>query len=1175
MTSATQPTASPQSLIETPIETFLADLSRQEVKLWLEDDRLRCSGPEAVLTDELNAQLKSHKPEIIAFLRQASQQQAASRTTESITAAKRPQTIPLSFAQQRLWFLHQMQPNVAVYNLPMAIQVEGYLDISAFTQSLEAIVRRHEILRTRFVTVAGEPIQQIAEPAPLEIEQKDLTDHEESETAVRQAAIAAAQQPFDLSQDQLLRVTLLKLSDSHSVILFTVHHIVADGWSQEILIQELASFYRTALLGQLDSGQSDRSERILPSLPIQYADFALWQRNWLQGEVLEAQLHYWRNQLDASQSVLQLPADFPRAKVQTYQGTVEQFSLSASLSAQLRDLAQSHSVTLFMTLLAAFKVLLYRYTGETDLVVGTPIANRHRAEVEGLIGLFVNTLVLRSHLSPQGDFASLLNQVKATTLGAYDHQDLPFEKLVEVLQPERDLSYSPLFQVKFRLENRPTGKLNLPGLTFQRLPQAVTTAKLDLSVDLYETEQGIVGGFEYNSDLFKPETIRRMVDHFQTLLTAIVANPKMPIAELSMLTPAEQKQQLIDWNDTQKPYRQDVCFHHLFEAQVEKTPNAIALIFDPNTPGDEPQTLTYAQLNQRSNQLAHHLQALGIGPEVIVGICIERSLDMIVALLAVLKAGAAYLPLDPNYPTERLNYMLTDAKVPVLLSQSHLLPHSGAHSEIDTQRINLDTQWPSEQSIENTISNVTPENLAYLIYTSGSTGKPKGVLIEHGGLVNLTEDKIRVCDVRPGDCILQFFSFSFDASIPEIIMALASGSKLLLAPSTALLPGPGLSDLIQRHQVTHVTLTPSALVSVPYRYFPHLRMVLVGGEAPTPQLIEIWSQNRLFINAYGPTETTVNASMVPCGNGHPATPTLLPSTNKQLYILDNNLQLLPIGVAGELHIAGVGLARGYLNRPDLTNERFIQNLFQSFYSPPPQATERSRSALPTSPPLYKTGDLATYLPDGRIKLLGRIDNQTKIRGFRIELGEVERILRSHPDIKACVATVREVSNVKQLVAYGVSISRQQPNPADIRQFVAETLPQYMVPSVFMWLPALPLTPNGKVDMRSLPAPVAVSTRPQVSPRSETERVLAQIFSQVLSVKEISIYDDFFELGGHSLLATQLVAQLLTQFSVEITVVDLFEATTVAALAQRIEQKQYLTKMQQPVSDDEDREEIAL
>ncbi|MEL6136176.1 MAG: amino acid adenylation domain-containing protein [Cyanobacteria bacterium J06626_23] len=1133
-----------------PLKDFLADLSRQEIKLWLEEDRLRCSGPDALMTDELSAQLKARKSEIIGFLKQV---QPSTKTPE-IVPTKRDSQAPLSFAQQRLWFLNQMQPDLAVYNLPMAIQVEGFLDVAALTQSLNEIVRRHEVLRTQFVIESGQPMQVIGEPVPIHIQQTDLQGVEDLADQVRQAAIAAAQTPFNLSQDRLFRVSLLRLSDTQAVVLFTLHHIIADAWSLEILVQELGIFYRAALMGQ---------QATLPTLPVQYADFAIWQRDWLQGEQLEQQLNFWREQLDTNASVLQLPADFPRARVQTYRGAVEQFSLSKELSQQISTLAQRQSATVFMALLAAFKVLLYRYTGQTDVVVGTPIANRHRAEVEGLIGLFVNTLVLRSRLSPQETFNDLLDQVKATTLAAYDHQDLSFEKLVEVLQPERDLSYSPLFQVKFRLENAPQETLSLPGLTLKRLPQTVTTAKLDLSVDLYEAPDGIVGGFEYNSDLFKPETIQRMVAHFQMLLSALVAAPEQPIGELAMLTEAEQ-QQITTWNNTQKPYRDQTCFHYLFEEQATQTPNCTAIIYDDGT---EVQQLSYQELNQRSNHLAHYLRFLGVGPEVVVGICVNRSPEMIVAMLAVMKAGGAYLPLDPTYPPERLDYMLSDAQVQVVLTQSDISLQTTA------QRVDLDKQQFSDQPQTNPTPVVGPDHLAYLIYTSGSTGKPKGVLISHGGLVNLTEDKIRVCQVRSGDCILQFFSFSFDASIPEIIMALATGSKLLLATTTMMLPGLDLKALMQRHRVTHITITPSALLSVPYGEFPDLRMVLVGGEAPSPELIETWSQGRLFINAYGPTETTVNASMVPCGNGQPVQPTLLPSTNKQLYILDENLQPLPVGVSGELHISGVGLARGYLNRPALTAERFIPNPFVEQAEGGRQKAEGCESLV-----LYKTGDLAEYLSDGRIKILGRIDNQTKIRGFRVELGEVERILQTHPQVKTSVAVVREdASGNQRLVAYGVPIAGlpEKATSSEVRQFVAETLPQYMVPSVFMWLPALPLTPNGKVDTKSLPEPVAVSYQARVAPRSETEQAIAQIFAQTLSAESIGIYDDFFELGGHSLLATQLVAQVLAQFDVEITVIDLFEATTVAALAQRIEQKQRLAQMQTPVDDSEEREEIAL
>ncbi|MEB3357176.1 MAG: amino acid adenylation domain-containing protein [Synechococcales bacterium] len=1163
------------------IEQFLSDLYRQEVQLWAEGDRLRCNAPEAVLTEDLSTQLQARKAEILAFLRQHE-----TKVSATIQPVPRTGPLPLSFAQQRLWFLEQMQQEGAVYNIPLAVQVQGWLDEAAFSQSLNALVQRHEALRTRFIVVDGQPVQEIVASVPVPIEHRDLRRYSppEQEAEVRQQAIQSAQTRFNLTQAPLLRVALLQLGDTESVVLLTLHHIIADGWSLEVLLQELGLFYRAYLTG---------GTAPLPPLPIQYGDFAVWQRQWLQGEVLERQLGYWRQQLSGTLPVLQLPTDFPRSRVQTFRGAVENFTLSTELSDRLKSLAQQQSTTLFVTLLTAFKVLLFRYAGQRDLLVGIPIANRNRAEVEGLIGFFVNTLVVRTsiggasptHLTPQATFLELLEQLRTTTYQAYEHQDLPFEKLVEALQPERDLSYNPLFQVKFRLENAPQQTIALPGLTLKPLPQVYSTAKLDLSVDLYETPKGIVGGFEYNQDLFEADTIRRMVGHFQTLLVGITANPHQPISELPLLTTTERHQQLIEWNHTQTPYASDRCFHHLFEAQVEQTPDAIALVFD----SPEPQQLTYAELNHRSNQLAHHLQSLGVGPEVIVGICLERSPEMIIAMLAVLKAGGAYLPLDPAYPPERLAFMLEDSQAAVLITSGALLAKGlmvgSAHPTIVdlTSDLNPITHHPTTPPPHPPI---TPSTLAYLIYTSGSTGTPKGVLVPHGGLTNLTEDKIRVCDVRPGDCVLQFFSFSFDASIPEIVMALATGARLLLAPNKTLLPGPGLAELLRRHHVTHITITPSALVSVPYGGFPDLRMVLVGGEAPSPELTHTWSQGRRFINAYGPTETTVNASMVPCGNGHPIQPTLRPSANKQLYVLDDQLQLLPIGAIGELHIGGVGLARGYLNRPELTAERFVPNPFVDFGLPildfglatHAQSNPKSKTQNPKWNCLYKTGDLACFLPDGRVKLLGRIDDQTKIRGFRIEPAEIENQLNQHPDVKASVLLVREdVPGDKRLIAYVVTNPKSKIQNPKLKTYLSDKLPHYLIPSAFVQLDALPLTPNGKVDVRSLPAPTLES--PEVSyvvPRSEIEITLAGIFAQVLGIARMGIHDDFFELGGHSLLATQLVAQVLNAFDAEVTVIDLFEATTVAGLAQRIEQKQLLAQLQtRPVEDDADREEFAL
>ncbi|MEL6930906.1 MAG: amino acid adenylation domain-containing protein, partial [Cyanobacteria bacterium J06600_6] len=828
-----------------------------------------------------------------------------------------------------------------------------------------------------------------------------------------------------------------------------MHHIISDGWSMDILIRELITLYKSYIVGETSP---------LPELKIQYADFAKWQREWLQGEVLEQQLDYWKQQLSGTLPVLQLPTDSPRGRVQTFKGANQSFSLGEQLTGQLKGLAQS-GVTMFMVLLAAYKILLSRHSGQEDIIVGVPIANRNRTEIEDLIGFFTNTLVLRSDLSNCSTFKELLAQIKELTYGAYDHQDLPFEKLVEELQPERDLSYNPLFQAKFRLENLPQ-PIEIPGLTISPLKQTEFAAKLDISLDMYETTSGLVGGFEYNTDLFKPETISRLIEHFRTLLQGIVDDPDCLVSEIPILTAAEKQQILVDWNDTEVEFQQNLCFHQIFEAQVAKTPDNIALVF-------QDRELTYAQLNQRSNELADYLSSLIVKPEVRVGICCDRSLEMIIAFLAVLKAGGAYVPLDPAYPQERLDYIVEDSQINILLTQTK---HQEQFSNNTLTLINLDSlQLPNSSAHS---APIHPDNLAYIIYTSGSTGKPKGVLIPHRGLTNLTEHKIRACQVDANSCVLQFFSFSFDASIPEIIMSLGCGAKLCLADKETLLPGEGLLDLLRSQKVTHITMTPSALATLPAAELPDLKMVLVGGEAPSEELIDQWSENRLFINAYGPTEVTVNASMVSCGNGNPVEPTISPSANKQLYICDRNLQLVPIGVIGELHIAGVGLARGYLNRPELTAEKFVPNPFdegrrrkglvrmqaegRSIALPAPSAP-----SAPSAPLLYKTGDLAYYLPNGKIKLLGRIDNQVKIRGFRIEPGEIEILINQHPDVKISVVTPLENNKDDKYLAAYVVPKNSELQVSSLRNFLKSRVPGYMIPQSLIILESLPLNPNGK------------------------------------------------------------------------------------------------------------------
>lgn len=1129
------------------IDEFLSYLYSLDVKLWVEGDRLRCNAPEEALTTSLSAQISERKAEIITFLNQA--HSASRSSSQAIHPFSRAGNLPLSFAQQRLWFLDQMEPGNPLYNIPSAVRLKGSLNAVALSQSFNEIVRRHEALRTTFKTLEGQPVQVIAPTLTLPMLDVDLRQlsNDQRDAEVQRLANEEAEKPFDLAKGPLLRITLVHLDEAEHVVLLTMHHIVSDAWSTGVLVRELTALYEAFSTGQPSP---------LRGLPIQYADFAAWQRQRLQGEVLDAQLSYWQKQLSGSLPVLQLPADRPRPKVQTFQGAGQSFSISTELTEALKTLSQNEEVTLFMTLLAAFKTLLYRYTFQEDILVGSPIASRNRIEIEGLIGFFVNTLVLRTDLSGNPTFRELLRRVRQITRDAYDHQDLPFEKLVEELQPERDLSYSPLFQVKFMLENAPKENLKLPGLTLSLMDSENSTAKLDLSLDMYETPSGLMGVFEYNTDLFDRVTITRMVEHFRNLLSGIVKNPGQRLSELPLLTQAQRHQLLVEWNETQTKYPKDQCFHQLFAAQVEQTPDAVAVVFRDSQ-------LTYRELNERANQLAHYLQKLGVKPEVLVGICVERSLEMVVGVLGILKAGGAYLPLDPTYPQARLAFMLSDSQVPILLTTQKLV---AGLSEHQAQLVCLDTDWTTiaRESEQNPDSGVTVENLAYLIYTSGSTGTPKGVLVPHAGLSNLTKDKIRTCKVRAQSRILQFFSLSFDASIPELVMALGSGAALHLGTPEELLPGPTLMQFLREQAITHITLPPSALAVLSSADLPALEMVLVGGEAPTPELIAQWSKGRLFINAYGPTETTVNASMVECGNGAQLLPTVRPAANKQLYILDQHLQSVPIGVPGELHIGGVGLARGYLNRPEKTAETFISNPF---------------SVQPGSR-LYKTGDLACYLSDGQIKLLGRLDHQVKIRGFRIEPGEIEAQLTQHPRVRESVVIVREEQpGDKRLVAYVVPEPEQILTISDLRRFIEKKLPKYMVPAAFVMLNAIPLNPNGKLDRFALPAPD--TARPEleeafVAPRTPTEQVLAEIFAQVLEVEQVGVHDNFFELGGHSLLATQLVAQLLKTFDVEVTVVDLFEVPTVADFAERMEKMQMLEKLSLPSTEIADeREEIEI
>ncbi|MHC5852384.1 non-ribosomal peptide synthase/polyketide synthase [Nostoc sp.] len=1052
----------------------------------------------------------------------------------------------LSFAQQRLWFLDQLEPNSAIYNIPTALRLLGNLNQAALEQSLIEIIHRHEALRTNFIAVDGQATQIIQTATNCSVAVVDLQHLPvtEQEIAAQQLVQQQAIQAFDLANEALIRAVLVILSNTEQWLLVCMHHVVSDGWSIGVFVQELQALYNAYSQGQPSP---------LTPLPIQYADFALWQRQWLVGEVLQKQLSYWEQQLANAPTFLPLPTDRPRPAVQTFNGAYLEFALSGELTQQLTKLSQQQGVTLFMTLLAAYNTLLYRYTGQTDILVGTPIANRDRTEIEGLIGFFVNTLVMRTDLSLNPSFNELLPRIREVALSAYAHQDLPFEMLVEALQPERDMSHTPLFQVMFALQNAPMSEIELTGLTVSSLPIESSTAKFDLTLSMENTSTGLVGGWEYNTDLFDSSTIERMTGHFACLLEGIVANPSDRISQLPMLTASEQQQLLVEWNDTQVDYPQNKCIHQLFEEQVERTPNAVAVVF-------ENQQLTYHELNCRANQLAHYLRSLGVKPDALVGICAERSLDIVVGLLGIFKAGGAYVALDPDYPQERLRFMLEDAQVSVLLTQQRLIHRLPEHQ---AKLVCLDKAWEeiAQNNQDNLSSGVKASHLAYVIYTSGSTGRPKGVMVEHRGLCNLTHAHIQTFGLHSDSRVLQFASFSFDASIWEVVLALGSGATLYLGTKDSLLPGKPLIEQLRNNCITSITLPPSALAVMPMEELPALQTIIVGGEACSAELIRQWSAGRNFFNAYGPTEATVCATTAKCTEDDEKISIGKAIANTQVYILDENSQLVPVGVPGELHIGGAGLARGYLNRPELTQEKFIPNPFAGSRGAGEQGSKgaeilpNSQSPVP-SPRLYKTSDLARYLPDGNIEYLGRIDNQIKIRGFRIEIGEIEAILSQHLGVRENVVVAREdIPGEKRLVVYFVPQLEQTPTTDDLRIFLKEKLPQYMVPSAFVRLEFLPLTPNGKVDRKALPIPDSHNTQLAVSfvaPRTPVEKVLADIWANVLHLEQVGVLDNFFELGGHSLSTIRVMSQVNETFQINLPLRHLFAAPTIAELAQTIE-----------------------
>jgi len=1114
------------------LEDFLAHIRCLNIKLWLEGESLRYSATKGALSPALRTEIKERKTEIVNFLHKVTP--ISGTTLPPVQPLSRDEVLPLSFSQQRLWFLHQLEKESAAYHLPTALRLTGVLNIEALEKSLTEIIRRHEILRTTFSMQDGKAVQIIAPVQPMTLQKIDLSLSAEQSAKVQQIFTAEFHRSFELSKGPLLRGTLLQLGEKEHVLLLIMHHIISDGWSRGIFYRELSALYDAFGNGQPSP---------LSELPIQYIDFAAWQRTFLQGEVLDEQLSYWKKQIDGF-TTLDLPTDKIRPPQQTFRGSWHFFSLPKDLTQAIKVLGQQEGVSLFMSLLTAFTILLYRYTGQNDLVIGTAIANRTVPEIEDLIGCFINTLALRTKIESNPNCRELLRRVKQTMLDAYEHQHLPFEKLVEELQLPRDISRSPLFQVMFVLQNAPTRQaLQLTGLTLTPLMLDPGTTQFDLSCHMWEEGEELFGLFEYNTDLFEHATIERMQGHFQILLEGIVADPSQPISTLPLLTKTEQGQLLVEWNHTQAEYPQNQCIHQLFEAQVERIPNAIAVTFENHS-------LSYQQLNQKANQLAHYLQSQGVHADVLVGICVERCLEMVVGLLGILKAGGAYVPLDPTYPQERLAFMLADSRARVLLTQQDLmasLPDSPA------QLVCLDKDWEriSQESEVNPINAIGSKHLAYVIYTSGSTGKPKGVQIQHRSLSNFLLSLQQNPGLSKQDTLLAVTTISFDIAALELYLPLIVGAKIVLVSHEVATDGLQLLEKLNQAGITVMQATPATwrlLLVAGWKSSHHLK-IFVGGEALPQELAhQLLNKSQAVWNLYGPTETTIWSSVFQVGIqeavqtkgglesiGHPI-------ANTQIYLLEQYLQPVPIGVSGELHIGGDGLARGYLNRPELTAEKFIPHPFSN----KPNAR------------LYKTGDLARYLPDGNIEYLNRIDNQVKLRGFRIELGEIEAVLVQYSEVREAVVIIREDQpGDKRLIAYIVP-KTQEIMHSTLRQFLKEKLPDYMVPSAFVELEAMPLTPNGKVDRRAFPAPGQTQEDHKnfVAPQDKLEQELANLWEKVLHVHPIGRHDNFFERGGHSLLAVTLLAQIEKAFGKGLSMMTIFQAPTIAQFADILRDQGY-------------------
>ncbi|MBW3572598.1 MAG: amino acid adenylation domain-containing protein, partial [Gemmatimonadetes bacterium] len=1044
---------------------------------------------------------------------------------------------PLSFAQERVWFLEQLDPGAATYNLPNAVRIQGPLNAAVLQRALDEVVRRHEALRTVFPSVEGRPVQRVLPHTGLALPMEDLSalPPDAREAALRERVLAESQRPFDLPAGPVFRPALLRLGDDDHALLLMMHHIAGDAWSNGVLFREMAALYEAFAAGRPSP---------LPELPIQFADFAAWQRSTLDDAEAERLLDLWRERLRGAPVLLDLPADRPRPAVRGSAGGAHRFRLSSEVSDGLRAVARREGATLFHVLLALWSVLLSRHTGQDDLLVGTPLAGRTRRETEGLIGFFVNTRVVRARLQDDPPFAALVRRLSETMQDTDDHPELPFERLVDALVPERELSHTPLIQSVFVLQNVPTAATAFAGLTLHNLPADSDTAKFDLSLVMMEGPDGISGMLEYAADLFDPATAARIAGRFAVLARGAAAAPGVRASALPLLDAEERRAVLQSWNPEPVPVPALRGIHQLFEAEARRAPDAPALRFGA-------ERMTYGQLDAHANGIAHRLRALGAGPETRVALCLERAPEMIAAVLGVLKAGSAYVPLDPAYPAARLEYMLRDSGAEVLVTRAGLPPF--ATDGIRTLFLDdaaLDQTCPIPCS---RFPVPCSSALAYVIYTSGSTGLPKGVMVPHRGLPNLARAYQSAFGLGPGDRVLQFASLSFDAAAAEWIMALGSGAELCLGTRDEILPGADLARLLDRDEITVVTLPPSALAAMEPGRFPALRTIAVAGEACPAEVVDRWAPGRRFFNLYGPTEATIWSTAARCepGAGRPAIGRAVPGA--RAYVLDGRMQPVPLGVAGELYVGGAGVTRGYHGRPALTAERFVPDPFGGEPGARLYRTgDRARWKECESANVFESGDTPalTHSRTPALEFLGRTDAQVKVRGFRIEPGEVEAALTADAAVRECAVVARADAGEARLVAYVVAAAGAEPSVTALRAAARERLPEHMVPSRFVFLDDLPRTPGGKVDRRALPAPD--QSRPRLAdaptpPRNEAEQALAEACAEVLGVAEVGVHDNFFALGGDSILSIRLVARAASA-GLRVTPRQLFRHQSVAELA---------------------------